>query len=317
MELDAGSRRPGRRAVGRRRGPLVLLAVVLVAVTVAAAWWFSRPRTYTAPAGGPVTSTFQVPTYSWDGGSGMDALVSGTLWFTPEGCTLLSSGDGDQQVTRAVIFPDATGVTYTNGVRAVVDPGGDVYAVEGQPFTYGGGFVVTPDTDAGKRWLEQCPTANLREGALVNDHPATRELTRPPPAPASSGPTAPTSDLELGFFTVPTFTWDPATGGGDETTRGTITLTDAGCPTMRDSGGTTVGLVFPNAEGFDDPHTDEVPSIYSSFPNGTSGVVATHGQLLALKGVSAPPSDPTWAVRCASTPVGSVFYVHDAPFPVG
>lgn len=314
-EVFEGQRREPVPADRRRRWR-VLLAVAAVTAIVGGVWWVSRSRPYAPAADGPVASTFEVPTYAWDGGSGMDAAVSGTLWFTPDGCTLLGTGEGDQQTAQAVIFPNATGVTYDNGVRAVVDADGDVYAVEGQSFSYAGGYVVTPDTDTGRRWLEQCPTANLRDGALVNDHPATPELTSAPEAPAVAGPTAPTSDEELGFFTVPTFTWDPADGGKDETTKGTLTLTSTGCPVLLDSGGSTIGLVFPNAEAFDDPRTADGPSIYSSFPNGTSGMMATHGELLALLGEAAEPTDPIWTAPCSAADVDMVFYVYDAPFPI-
>ena len=115
------------------------------------------------PGDGPVAGTFAVPTYDWDGASAMDAAVAGTLWFTAEGCTLMGNAEGGKEVTRAVFFPDATGVTYDNGVRAVVDSTGDVFAVEGQSFSYGGGFVVTPDSALGRRWADQCPGAELRE----------------------------------------------------------------------------------------------------------------------------------------------------------
>jgi hypothetical protein len=316
MEIMS-AQRPDPQTADRRRRIRIMLAVAGVTSVVGVVWWASTAsRTSVPAADGPVASTFDVPTYSWDEGAAMDAAVSGTLWFTNEGCPLLSTRDGDQRVTRAVIFPNATGVIYDNGVRAVVDADGDVYAVEGQSFSYAGGYGVRPKTEAGKRWLAQCPTANLREGALVNDHPATPKLTHAPEAPSETGPTAPTTDEELGFFAVPTFTWDPATGGKEETTQGTMTLTAAGCPTLRERDGATIGLVFPNAEGFDDPNTPDGPNVYSSFPNGTSGLMATHGQFLALQGGTAPRTDPTWTAACASTSVESVFYVYDAPFPV-
>ena len=42
---------------------------------------------YQPVAGDPIVRTFQVPTYAWDENSGgMAAQVSGTLWFTPDGC---------------------------------------------------------------------------------------------------------------------------------------------------------------------------------------------------------------------------------------
>jgi len=160
-----------RNGSAQRHRPRARLSACLASVAVIALLVTGcgiGSRAYQPAAGGPVVSTFKVPTYAWDKGSGMDALVSGTLWFTAEGCTLLSSGKGRDRVTQAVFFPNATGVTYDNGVRAVVDPDGSVFAVEGQEFAYGGGFGVRADSDLGKQWLDQCPGTDVREGAMNN-----------------------------------------------------------------------------------------------------------------------------------------------------
>ena len=63
-----------------------------------------------------------MPTYDWEGAAqatSIDALVSGSLGFTPQGCTVLYLPDQPESV-RPVVFPDAAGVRYANGVRAVV-----------------------------------------------------------------------------------------------------------------------------------------------------------------------------------------------------
>ena len=230
-----------RGASAQRHGPRARLSVCLASVAVIA--WLSTgcgmgSRAYEPAAGGPVVSTFKVPTYAWDKGSGMDALVSGTLWFTADGCTLLSNGEGPDRVTQAVFFPNATGVTYDNGVRAVVDADGSVFAVEGQEFAYGGGFGVSAESDLGKQWLAQCPGTEVREGAVINDEPASPPSTVSPPLPAQPGPTAPSTAGELGYFPVPTYEWKPDAGGPDFVT-GTVTFADGRCPVMTTSQGAT------------------------------------------------------------------------------
>ncbi|MGA8046458.1 MAG: hypothetical protein WCA30_09345 [Dermatophilaceae bacterium] len=88
----------------------------------------------------PGAETFEVPTYAWNG-DGMDALVTGRLAFTDEGCALIYQ-PGQETLVTPVVFPDAEGVRFANGVRAVTRQGsGEVFAVEGQEFSYGGGWV--------------------------------------------------------------------------------------------------------------------------------------------------------------------------------
>jgi hypothetical protein len=306
-----------RAASARRHGPRARLTVCLASVAVVASLptGCGMASRYEPAADGPIVSTFTVPTYTWDKGSGMDALVSGTLWFTADGCTLLSSGDGPDLVTRAVYFPDATGVTYDNGVRAVVDADGGVFAVEGQEFAYGGGFVVNPESDLGKQWLAQCPGTEVREGAVINDEPASPPSTVAPPRPARPGPTAPSTAGELGYFPVPSYEWTPDAGGPDFVT-GTVTMADGRCPVMTTSSGDhdrDVGLVFPNAEGFQ--HAQQAPRavIYSTLPSGTSGLMVEDEQLTGFHGRTASSDDSAWAALCTKVPVDSVFHVQDFP----
>lgn len=89
------------------------------------------------PAG---ADTFDVPTYDWGRDGGLEASIDGHLAFTDNGCTMVYQ-PGVEHSARPVMFPDAVGVRYSNGVRAVVrqDDGG-LYAVEGQSFAYGGGW---------------------------------------------------------------------------------------------------------------------------------------------------------------------------------
>jgi hypothetical protein len=306
-----------RVASARRHGPRARLTVCLASVAVIASLptGCGMGSRYEPAADGPIVSTFTVPTYSWDKGSGMDALVSGTLWFTADGCTLLSSGDGPDLVTRAVYFPNATGVTYDNGVRAVVEADGGVFAVEGHEFAYGGGFVVNPQSDLGKQWLAQCPGTEVREGAVINDEPASPSSTVAPPLPARPGPTAPSTAAELGYFPVPSYEWTPDAGGPDFVT-GTVAVADGRCPVMTTSAGDherDVGLVFPNAEGFQHAQQSPRAVIYSTLPSGTSGLMVEDEQLTGFHGRTASSSDSAWAALCTEVPVDSVFYVQDFP----
>ena len=305
-------------ASAQRHGPRARLSVCLASVAVIA--WLSTAcgmgsRAYEPAAGGPVVSIFKVPTYAWDKGSGMDALVSGTLWFTADGCTLLSNGEGPDRVTQAVFFPNATGVTYENGVRAVVDADGSVFAVEGQEFSYGGGFGVSAESDLGKQWLAQCPGTEVREGAVINDEPSSPPSTVSPPLPAQPGPTAPSTAGELGYFPVPTYEWKPDAGGPDFV-RGTVTFVDGRCPVLATSQGDDeqlVGLLFPNAEGFQHAQQAPRPVIYSTLPNGNSGLMVEDEQLTGVHGRTGSSNDSAWAALCTKVPVDSVFYVQDFP----
>ncbi len=292
-----------------------LRSVSVAALALLAVGCGSRSAPYQPPAGAPILSTFKVPTYAWDGGSGMAAQVSGTLWFTPEGCTLLSNGEGRDRVTQAVFFPNATGITYDNGVRAVVDAHGGVFAVEGQEFAYGGGFVVGADSDLGKQWLAQCPGTEVREGAIINDHPASPPPTVAPLAPATPGPTALSTAKELGYFPVPTYEWKADVDSAGFVT-GTVTFAGGRCPVMTTSTGgheQRVGLVFPNAEGYQHAPQAPRPVIYSSLPTGTSGSMVEDEQLTGFHGRRASADDSNWAALCATVPVASVFYVQDFP----
>ena len=289
-------------------------AAALIAVLSTACGTGASP--YQPAAGDPIVRTFQVPTYAWDEDSGgMAGQISGTLWFTPDGCTLLSTGEGADRVTRAVFFPNATGVTFGNGVRAVVESDGGVFAIEGQEFAYGGGFVVTEQSDLGKQWLAQCPGTEVREGAVINDEPASPRLSASPPRPAQPGPTAPSTAEELGYFPVPTYEWKPGGAAADFVT-GMVTFAGGRCPVMTTTKGgheQRTGLVFPNAEGFRHPQQAPRPVIYSSLPTGTSGSMVEDDQLTGFHGRTASPNDDSWTALCAKVPVDSVFYVQDFP----
>lgn len=314
---------PAKAGARHRNGWAVLGGLALMGAVLGLVVWQvllgAGRGAYVPSSNSAVADTFVVPTYDWDGGSGMEALVGGTLWFTPEGCTLVSNGQGRDRFTGAVFFPNATGVTFSNGVRAVLDADGNVFAVEGQKFAYSGGHVVEPDSDLGRQWLSQCPDTDLREGAVINDEAADQPLNQAPAAPSEAGPTAPSTDEELGWYEVPTFQWDPAEGGDGALIEGRVTFTEEGCPVIesKTEGALVVtGLIFPNAEARQDPQDGNVRMVYSSFPNGTTGMVAMEGEDISYGGGSGPGYDQLWTSVCSESPVDAVFYVQDAPFPL-
>lgn len=252
--------------------------------------------------------TFEVPTYDWDG-SGMDALVSGRLGFTPEGCTLMYQ-EGQPGSVQPVVFPDAVGVRFANGVRAVVAEGtGRVFAVEGQQFAYGGGWISDPGV-----WTGRC---GAWEGdvAWINDQAELEPLTTDPPPPDEPVPTAVASDEERGLYDVPTFGWDPAQGGEGALLEGNVTMTQDGCAVVapEDAPAPVVGLVFPNARGMRGDWPGGA-AIMATFPDGVETVMAHDDLDVSFGGGYVDPSagdDWGWARLCPGSPVDELFLVQD------
>ena len=53
--------------------------------------------------------------------------------------------------------------------------------------------------------------------------------------------------------------------------------------------------------------------IYSTLPDGNSGMMVEDDQLTRFNGRTAPSNDSAWAALCTKVPVDSVFYVQDFP----
>ena len=274
----------------------------------------SLPGEDTGPALPAGAEGFTVPTYDWEGNAqatSMDALVSGSLGFTPEGCTLLYLPDQPESV-RPVVFPDAVGVRYANGVRAVVhETSGRVYAVEGRPFEYSGGWVP-----AGETWTGQCGQWSA-EVARINDDPDGEPLTDDPEPPAQPAPTRVATEEEMGWYDVPTFAWDPAQGGDSAQVAGTVQMTEDGCPVIESENGRTYGLVLPNAQGR--RLADGRPAVYSTFPDGSGGLMAEEGMSVSYAGGYLDEGDPAddhgWSRLCPGSAVDGLALVYDNGLP--
>ncbi|MFJ3312873.1 hypothetical protein ACIPJU_08695 [Micrococcus endophyticus] len=143
-----------------RRRALAGLATLAIAVTATACAW--EP-----PKG---STTFEVPTSTWEEGDGSDAaLVSGDLVIDDHGCTFL-----DDAMTLGVVFPTAIGVTQEDGTRYIVhERTGEVFAAEGETLTYGGGYATMVGA-----WSEVC-SSTPTEVATVQDVPKGDPLNRP------------------------------------------------------------------------------------------------------------------------------------------
>lgn len=304
LQARAGERRSRRRM-------LIGLGGLAAAAGVAALVWANLPSAsdpFVAPAEGPIADTFPVPTYDWDLGGGDDALVAGALGFTDSGCPMLLFGES----ATPLLLPNATGVTYDNGVRGVVDGTGRVYATEGQTMEYAGGWQEPMTGELAAAWLGLCGDTPARDLVYVNDVAAFEPLTQAPEPPGDL-PTVPTSREEAGWFDVPSFTLDPEGPREDALIEGVVEFSDEGCPFV-ETDGVRTGLVFPNAEGFQAPDTDEPRIVYSVFGDGTSAGMAVEGESVSWGGGGGAADDERWTSVCAETPVDGVFLVQDTPF---
>lgn len=306
-----------RRAASRRRRPWAVAAGMVAAAAVGAIVWASLPATdgdvspageVVPPAGGPVAATFPVPTYDWDQSGGDGALVAGSLAFTDAGCPMLVFGES----ATPLLLPNATGVTYDNGVRGVVDAQGRVYATEGQTMEYAGGWQEPMTGELAESWEALCADTPARDLVYVNDVAAHQPLAQSPEPVPGDLPKVPTSREEAGWFDVPTFVFDPARGREDALIEGVVAFTDEGCPFV-DLDGWRTGLVFPNAEGFQAPGTADPRLVYAYFGDGSSAAMAEEGQPVSWGGGGGAADDERWTSVC-TTPVDSVFIVQDTPF---
>lgn len=255
----------------------------------------------TLPAG---AVTFDVPTYEWGRDGGMDAGVTGHLAFTDEGCTMLYQ-PGQEDQALPLVFPNATGIRYSNGVRAVIDEHGELYGVEGQQVSYAGGWV-----DPNESWTATCGAYDGPEVVMVNDEPAHGALETEPPPPGAAVPTRLPTAADLGWYDVPTFEWDPAEGGDAALLEGRVEFTDDGCAVI-DHDGVRSGLVLPNAKGHRGDHPGGA-GIYATFPEEET-LIAEPGARAFYGGGFHDNSGEfgdEWTRLCPSSAVDNLFYVY-------
>ncbi|MDO5501608.1 MAG: hypothetical protein Q4G67_00410 [Actinomycetia bacterium] len=291
-------------------------AAALVVAAVLGSQFLPDRSTPLRPAGSdsPVAETFEVPTYAWDQEAGMAALLSGRLAITPEGCTLLVPLEGGG-LPQPVVFPNAVGVQYSNGVRAVVQQSTlDVYAVEGQEFSYGGGAVP-----AGESWTGHCGDYELDDVNVINDVPATPALTESPEPYEGELPDRIPSEEERGWYAVPTFEWDPEQAGDGLVIAGPVTMTSDGCATVVGAEAAeplVTGLVFPNAQGTRSPTyaPDGTSAILSWFPESMSVMAADDMEVRFERVVQVETSSALamqWESLCPNSPVDALVQVYD------
>ena len=280
-------------------------SIALAAAAAAAAAALTACGSATLPSG---SESFDVPTYDWDKQGAMMAEVSGRLAFTDDGCTLMVPLEGDG-LAEPVVFPNAAGARFSNGVRAVIEAdSGKVYAVEGQEFSYAGGWVPP-----GESWTSQCGDYSPDDIAHINDEPALSVPSADPEPYAGTLPTEIPSREDRGWYAVPTFAWQPTDGGDSALLEGTVTMTDDGCATVESADGVT-GLVIPNAWGKQDEGYAGGRGIFSWFDTGSSGVMAEEGMEVSFAGGYTDVSGDhgtTWQELCPSTPVDTLFLVQD------
>ncbi|MGO1583044.1 MAG: hypothetical protein ACTHXO_07460 [Actinomycetaceae bacterium] len=250
------------------------------------------------------TTSFDVPTYDWDGASAMEARVSGRLSFTDDGCTLLSF-EGDE-LGRPVVFPDAVGIEFENGVRGVAhESSGEVFAVEGEEFAYAGG-AVPADED----WTEPCGGDEFLAATYINDEPAHGPATEEPAPVTADLPDRVGTPEERGYYEVPTYPLGPDDPVMESFAMGTVTMTEDGCPVFAGGGGTT-GIALPNATG---RHTDDGDVVQWEIA-GQGGRTTFDGDDRGFGGGPADEQEHAdlyaqWARLCPADPVTEIWLGH-------
>ncbi|MEV6415177.1 hypothetical protein [Kribbella sp. NPDC051718] len=145
---DLGLRavRPVRRRRAWLASAVAAAAVAAAAVVVAvnASDHGNSEVVSNPPSSRPVT----IPTSSWKPGDFEDqALQSGVLRVTPEGCPYLIPADSRASLKdrTALIWPAGYTARYAaNGKLEILAPNGTVVAHEGDHLAVGGGLITTP-----------------------------------------------------------------------------------------------------------------------------------------------------------------------------
>ena len=99
-----------------------------------------------------------------------------------------------------MLFPNAVGVRFGNGVRGVADEKtGRLFAVEGGEFFYGGGGGAPVP----RPWADRCDLPENGSAFFVNDKPALPMPTEDPAPPQGPLPTRAATAEELTHAQLP------------------------------------------------------------------------------------------------------------------
>ncbi len=128
-----------RRVVGTTCVLVLLISVgVLAWQTVLSSRPAPRQSQVVEPTGSQLTY-FDVPTMDWHvGEAAWEALASGVLRLTPDGCPFIDMS-ADRQPVLLVFPAGVRGVNVPGEKRSIVDPQGRIYGTEGEPVQFGGG----------------------------------------------------------------------------------------------------------------------------------------------------------------------------------
>lgn len=309
------------RGATRRRVTLVAVAAAaaLVLVGVLPRLWSNDDL---GPAGLPAApdgarelngldvTPFVVPTYPWGSPTAEEALIEGRLGFTDSGCPV-SLPDRPSAGSESVplLFPEAIGVRWANGVRGVLGPDGRLFGIEGQPVAYTGGYSSSGD-DAEITPADVCGELPASVGVFrVQEDPGRAAPDAPPPGVEGSDPLARWVD-------VPTFARVPEEGGDAAAVAGVVEFPTRSCPAVRTVDGQLIGLVLPTAQGmvgteggglvrYRDPGTGvERPW----FAEGDEVLLGGGGG-----GGGGGGAQPEWDALCQDLVVDDVFRVDDQP----
>jgi hypothetical protein len=135
------------RPVRRRRTWLASALAAAAAVAVVAVVVAVNAPDHSEVASGPPSRPVSIPTSSWKAGDGaLQALYSGVLRVTPEGCPyLMPPGARATLKDRTpLVWPAGYTARYAaDGKLEIVAPNGVVVVREGEKLSAGGGLIPT------------------------------------------------------------------------------------------------------------------------------------------------------------------------------
>jgi hypothetical protein len=143
-DLATKATRPIRRRRTWLASAVPAASIAAIATTIAVTTP-DKPAPATATTPSPTARPIAIPTSSWKPGDGaLQALRSGILKATPEGCPYLISPDPRATDRTVLIWPTGYTARYTtNNKIEIVAPNGSVVVHEGDTLSVGGGLLPT------------------------------------------------------------------------------------------------------------------------------------------------------------------------------